>query len=74
MKLSIAEQTLLKRKILLPKVIRYIEHRQGLKIACLEEIAFNLQWIDSTQVLSQASKYKNSPYGKYLKELISNNN
>lgn len=53
--------------------VKTIEHRQGLKIACLEEIAFNFKWIDSNQVLSQASKYKNSPYGKYIRDLISNN-
>ena len=48
-----------------------IEKRQGLKIACLEEIAFNFGWIDEEKVLTQSLKYKNSLYGTYLKKLIS---
>ena len=48
-----------------------IEKRQGLKIACLEEIAFNFGWIDEEKVLAQSLKYKNSLYGTYLKKLIS---
>jgi len=48
-----------------------IEKRQGLKIACLEEIAFNKQWIDNDELSKQAIKYKNSPYGLYL-QAISN--
>ncbi len=47
-----------------------IEKRQGLKIACLEEIAFNFGWIDSDQLNAQCAKYKNSPYGDYLLKLI----
>jgi glucose-1-phosphate thymidylyltransferase len=47
-----------------------IEKRQGLKIACLEEIAFNNEWITSEKVLQQHQKYKNSPYGQYLLQLI----
>ena len=47
--------------------VRTIEKRQGLKIACLEEIAFNSNWIDSNKVIRQIDKYKNSPYGDYLK-------
>jgi len=50
--------------------VRTIEKRQGLKIACLEEIAFNSNWIDSNKVIRQIDKYKNSPYGDYLKKLI----
>ena len=50
--------------------VRTIEERQGLKIACLEEIAFNSGWISRNQLESQSVKYKNSPYGKYLKKLI----
>lgn len=48
-----------------------IEKRQGLKIACLEEIAFNFNWINKEEVEKQANKYKNSPYGDYLFKLIS---
>ena len=47
-----------------------IEKRQGLKIACLEEIAHNFGWIDADQVMKQSLKYKNSQYGEYLKKLI----
>jgi glucose-1-phosphate thymidylyltransferase len=47
-----------------------IEKRQGLKIACLEEIAFNNGWIDHSALLRQAQKFHNSPYGQYLKALI----
>lgn len=47
-----------------------IEKRQGLKIACLEEIAFNNGWIDNSTLLNQVQKYKNSPYGHYLKSLV----
>jgi glucose-1-phosphate thymidylyltransferase len=50
--------------------VHTLEKRQGLKIACLEEIAFNNQWISSDQVLQQQERYKNSPYGKYLTQLI----
>jgi dTDP-glucose pyrophosphorylase len=50
--------------------VRTIEERQGLKIACLEEIAFNSGWISRNQLESQSVKYKNSPYGKYLEKLI----
>jgi len=48
-----------------------IEKRQGLKIACLEEIAFNFGWISLDQVADSAIRYKNSPYGEYLHQIIS---
>ena len=47
-----------------------IEKRQGLKIACLEEIAFNFGWIDREILLSQQRKYHSSSYGDYLKKLV----
>lgn len=51
--------------------VRTIEHRQGLKIACLEEIAFLKGWIDKN-VLSEQIKYnKNNSYGIYLKTILS---
>jgi len=43
-----------------------IEHRQGLKVACLEEIAFHQGWISNTTLLSQAEKLKKTSYGEYL--------
>ena len=49
--------------------IHIIEQRQGLKVACLEEIAFNKKWITAEQLLQQANKLKKSTYGDYLKAL-----
>ncbi|MGC1303131.1 MAG: glucose-1-phosphate thymidylyltransferase RfbA [Caulobacteraceae bacterium] len=46
--------------------VRAIEHRQGLKIACLEEIAFNRGWISREALLACGAKMRNSPYGEYL--------
>jgi len=43
-----------------------LERRQGLRIACPEEIAFNAGWIDRDQLLVLASKLSNSSYGRYL--------
>ncbi len=50
--------------------VQTIEHRQGNKIACLEEIAFNNGWISSSQVLEIAIKLKNNNYGEYLMGLV----
>lgn len=52
--------------------VQTIEHRQGLKIACLEEIAYNNGWIDSNMIESIALQFKNNSYGNYLKSLVSN--
>lgn len=46
-----------------------IEHRQGYKIACLEEIAYYKQWINREQLIEQASKLKKNSYGEYLAKL-----
>lgn len=54
--------------------IHTIEQRQGLKVACLEEIAFNKKWITSEQLLQQANKLKKSTYGDYLKTLFERKN
>ena len=51
--------------------VRIIEERQGFKIACIEEIAWRQNWI-TTQQLSKISKtFQPSPYGSYLRKLIS---
>ena len=47
-----------------------VENRQGLKIACLEEIAFNKKWIKMRQILNSIKFYGNCDYSKYLKKLI----
>jgi glucose-1-phosphate thymidylyltransferase len=49
--------------------IQTLEERQGLAVACVEEIAFNNGFIDRARLLSQAEKYKNSGYGDYLRHL-----
>ncbi len=50
--------------------IETIENRQGLKVACLEEIAFHNGWIDAEQVMRVAATMKNSGYGIYLTQLV----
>ena len=50
--------------------IKTIEQRQGYKIACLEEIAFRLGWIDEATVLKAADTMGSSGYGTYLRELM----
>jgi glucose-1-phosphate thymidylyltransferase len=50
--------------------IETIENRQGLKIACPEEIAFLQGWIDRKRVLELAGPLKNSGYGEYLIQLL----
>ena len=50
--------------------VHTVERRQGLKIACLEEIAFNNGWIKKNQLLDQAELLKNTGYGQYLFSLI----
>ena len=47
-----------------------IENRQGLKIACLEEIAFNYGWIKKKHIKKQIQFYGNCNYSKYLKKII----
>jgi glucose-1-phosphate thymidylyltransferase len=50
--------------------IQIIEERQGLKIACLEEIALRMGHIDAAHVEKLAQPLRNSPYGEYLLSLI----
>ena len=49
--------------------VQTVEHRQGLKIACLEEISFNNGWINSDQLLERANFFKKTGYGQYLLKL-----
>ena len=49
--------------------VRAIEHRQGLKIACLEEIAFRHGWISKDQLYARGASMRNAPYGEYLMSL-----
>jgi glucose-1-phosphate thymidylyltransferase len=50
--------------------IHVIESRQGLKIACLEEIAFRQGWLDRSGLERQADRHGKSSYGTYLRRLI----
>ena len=50
--------------------VQTIEHRQGFKIACLEEIAYTNKWINDKQILEIAEPLKKTGYGQYLVELI----
>lgn len=50
--------------------VEVLEKRQGLKIACLEEIAFTNGWIDAERLKANADVMKNNQYGKYLLSLI----
>ncbi|MBS4085810.1 glucose-1-phosphate thymidylyltransferase RfbA [Pseudomonas rustica] len=50
--------------------VHTIEHRQGFKVACLEEIAYNNGWIDAAQLGEQAERLKKTGYGQYLQKLL----
>lgn len=50
--------------------IQTIEHRQGLKVCCPEEIAFINGWIDAEQVLCLAQPLAKNGYGAYLQQLV----
>ncbi len=54
--------------------IETIEHRQGLKIACLEEIAFRMGYIDASQLEALASPLRKNSYGRYLLDLLKDDN
>ena len=53
--------------------IATLEHRQGLKIACPEEIAWRAQWIDSEQLARLAQPLSKNGYGQYLLRLLQEN-
>lgn len=46
--------------------VQTVEHRQGLKVACLEEIAFHKGWLSKELLLKQAERLKKTSYGEYL--------
>jgi len=46
--------------------VQTIEHRQGLKVACLEEIAYDHGWIDRDHLLARAKAFGKTGYGQYL--------
>jgi glucose-1-phosphate thymidylyltransferase len=50
--------------------VEVIESRQGIKIACLEEISFSNGWITAEILISKAEQMKNTDYGKYLMSII----
>jgi glucose-1-phosphate thymidylyltransferase len=50
--------------------VETIEHRQGLKIACLEEIAFRKNWITAEQVMAVGNRSKDNEYCQYLRRLV----
>ncbi|MDP1932979.1 MAG: glucose-1-phosphate thymidylyltransferase RfbA [Gammaproteobacteria bacterium] len=50
--------------------VQTVEHRQGLKIACLEEIAWRNKWLSNEEVLVRAKDLAKNGYGQYLQHLI----
>ena len=50
--------------------VQAIENQQGLKIACLEEIAFIKKWINKKNILNQIKFYGNCEYSNYLKKIL----
>ena len=50
--------------------VQTLEKRQGMKISCIEEIAYRMGFIDRDQMLKLADGLSNNQYGKYLKKII----
>lgn len=50
--------------------VQTVEHRQGLKVANLEEIAWRNGWIDDKQLVAEGNKFKKTQYGQYLLKLL----
>jgi glucose-1-phosphate thymidylyltransferase len=52
--------------------VQTIQHRQGYRIACLEEIAFLNRWIGAADLERAAAEHGSSEYGEYLKDILRN--
>ena len=50
--------------------VRTIEHRTGIKIACLEEVAFRQGWLDADALLQRSAMMGKTSYGAYLRKLV----
>ena len=51
--------------------VQTIEENQGIKIACLEEVAYRMGFLTKEEILNQVKDYKNNEYYNYIKEIIS---
>jgi glucose-1-phosphate thymidylyltransferase len=49
--------------------VQVLEHRQGVRIACLEEIAWRMGYIDRDTCYRIGSRLANSPYGRYIMDV-----
>jgi len=56
--------------LLASQFIQTIEDRQGYKVGCIEEISYTNKWVNKIQFRKNLSKFKNSSYGKYLKNIV----
>lgn len=54
-------------------LIRTLEHRQGLKVGCPEEVAWRMGWISDDALVALAEPLRTSPYGDYLLQLMDQN-
>ncbi len=52
--------------------VQILEKRQGVKISCIEEIAFRMNYIDKNSLFKLGEKMKNNPYGQYLISIAEN--
>ncbi len=50
--------------------VQTVEHRQGLKVACLEEIAYQNGWINKELLEKKADALKKTGYGEYLRKIL----
>lgn len=50
--------------------VQAIQERQGIKISCIEEISYRMNYIDKAQLHALASRYSNNEYGDYLRQII----